>query len=81
VRQGGPVKQWGLIVVHLLIAQVVLGVATVMNAAPLDLSLVHQGLAAALWLSSVAWLRVAVAVRYPSTAPESLGAEGRAVSA
>jgi cytochrome c oxidase assembly protein subunit 15 len=75
VRAGGRVKRWGLIVAHLLAAQVILGIITVMNAAPLDLALAHQALAAVLWLSAIAWLRASAALRYPYTAPQTLGAE------
>ncbi len=40
-------------------AQAALGVATVLNAAPLGLSLIHQAGAAGLWLCGVATLRSA----------------------
>lgn len=77
VRAGGLVKRWGLIVVHLLAAQIILGVVTVMHAAPLGLALAHQALAAALWLACIAWMRAAWAARYSDTVSEVIGAEGR----
>lgn len=41
-------------------AQVALGIATVLAAAPLGLSLAHQSLAVVLWLSAVGFLRTSV---------------------
>lgn len=78
IRSGGVQRRWAMAVAALLGAQVVLGVITVMNAAPLGLSLAHQALAAVLWLASVGWLRAVVGRRYPNTAAESVGAEGQA---
>jgi heme a synthase len=41
----------------LVVAQVVLGIATILLGAPLWISLLHQGLAVALWVGTVAWAR------------------------
>lgn len=81
VRAGGLTKRWGLIVVHLLAAQVILGIITVMSAAPLDLALAHQALAALLWLSCIAWWRASATARYHNTASQTLGAEGQSQAA
>jgi len=57
----GPARVAGLAFGGLAFAQAALGVATVMQAAPLGLSLAHQGLGALLWLSAAASVRAAVA--------------------
>lgn len=80
-KASGPTRTLGLITVHLVAAQVVLGIVTVMNAAPLGLALVHQGLAVAVWVASIAWWRASLASRnhwrYHNTASQALGAEGQ----
>jgi cytochrome c oxidase assembly protein subunit 15 len=56
-RGAGAGRGAGLALGGLALAQAGLGVATVLNAAPLDLSLIHQAGAAALWLCGFAALR------------------------
>jgi cytochrome c oxidase assembly protein subunit 15 len=58
LRRGvGPVRRAALWVGVLALAQMILGIVTVVQASPLDLSLAHQGLAVALWCATIAMLR------------------------
>jgi cytochrome c oxidase assembly protein subunit 15 len=77
----GAQRALGLSTATLLLAQVVLGIVTVMNHAPLMLCLIHQGGAVALWLSSIALVMTAPAKRQPVTAAKTLSPQGVAEAA
>lgn len=62
-RGAGPARGPGVALGVLALAQTMLGIVTVVNAAPLDLSLAHQGLGAALWLAAVVAVRAAHTAR------------------
>jgi cytochrome c oxidase assembly protein subunit 15 len=78
LRHGGLPARWAVATGVMMALQIGLGIVTVMAAAPLGLSLAHQALAAALWVSAVGWMRAVHRMRYSDTAAESLGAEARA---
>ena len=71
-----PTRRWALVCICLLAAQIILGIITVTQAAPLALSLAHQGLGVALWLTAVGWCRAAWRAGYHNTVAESHGGEG-----
>lgn len=59
-RRGvGAARVLGLMLALGVLAQMILGIATLVHAAPLDLSLAHQGGAIVLWLMAMASLRIA----------------------
>lgn len=72
----GLQRALGLSTAALLAAQVVLGIVTVVNHAPLVLCLIHQGGAVALWLSSIALVMTAPGRRQPDTAREVQAPQG-----
>lgn len=76
----GPVRAPGLAIGAIALAQTALGVIVVLNAAPLSLSLIHQGLAVLLWLCAIAALR-ADGGREPVTARQTTGPQGVAGAA
>lgn len=65
----GAARGAGLAIAGLALFQTALGVVTVLHAAPLSLSLLHQGGAVALWAATVAL--IAATARYPNTAAET----------
>ena len=59
-RRGvGGARALGLLLALGVLAQMLLGIAALVHAAPLDLSLAHQGGAIVLWLLAMASLRIA----------------------
>ena len=77
----GAQRALGVSTAVLLVAQVVLGIVTVMNHAPLVLCLIHQGGAVALWLSSIALVLTAPGKRQRDTVAETPSVEGVTESA
>jgi cytochrome c oxidase assembly protein subunit 15 len=71
VREQGAARAMGLALALFAVAQAALGIATIVSGSPIDLSLIHQGGALALWIMGVA-LTAAGEGREPVTASEAI---------
>jgi cytochrome c oxidase assembly protein subunit 15 len=80
--QDGVLKRFAIAIPVVLVFQVVLGIATLMAAAPLSLSLLHQGGAIALFMTAgmAAWLSARALADQPLGATTALDTTSRATS-
>lgn len=81
VKGAGVQRALGCSTALLLVAQVALGIVTVVHHAPLLLCLIHQGGAVALWLSSIALVLTGSAKRQPDTVATTQAPQGLAETA